>query len=170
MAALGDEALLATLEADGEAVAAGEGRAFDDGAVAELVERAGWAKVAVVSADEREQGGATGRISLNLGHTVAHALETADGYTTLLHGEAVAYGLRAACRIGVALGVTPPDRAARIEPGCWTAWSWAPRRSPTRSIPCWRRRGPTRSTPAAGCAGSCRRPTATSCGTTCRTM
>jgi 3-dehydroquinate synthase len=115
MAALGDEALFATLEADGEAVAAGESRAFDDGVVAELVERAGWAKVAVVSADEREQGGATGRISLNLGHTVAHALEAADGYATLLHGEAVAYGLRAACRIGVAMGVTPPERAGRIE-------------------------------------------------------
>jgi 3-dehydroquinate synthase len=27
----------------------------------------------------------------------------------------VAYGLRAATRIGLALGVTPPDRAARIE-------------------------------------------------------
>ena len=39
----------------------------------------------------------------------------ADGYATLLHGEAVAYGLRAAVRIGAALGVTPPDRAARIE-------------------------------------------------------
>ena len=32
----------------------------------------------------------------------------------LLHGEAVAYGLRAACAIGEALGVTPPDRGSRI--------------------------------------------------------
>jgi 3-dehydroquinate synthase len=46
---------------------------------------------------------------------VGHALEAADGYSTLLHGEAVAYGLRAATRIGVELGVTPPERAARIE-------------------------------------------------------
>ncbi len=52
---------------------------------------------------------------LNLGHTVGHALEAADGYETLLHGEAVAYGLRAAVRIGSALGVTPADRGLRIE-------------------------------------------------------
>ena len=115
MAALGDEALFATLEADGAAIARGDAVAFDGGALAEVVERAGWAKVEVVAADEREQGAAGGRITLNLGHTVAHALEAVDGYANLLHGEAVAYGLRAAVRIGLALGVTPPERAARIE-------------------------------------------------------
>jgi 3-dehydroquinate synthase len=115
MAALGDESLFAVLEAEGEAVARGEAGAFDGGALAEVVERAAWAKVEVVAADEREQGAAEGRISLNLGHTVAHGLEAADGYATLLHGEAVGYGLRAAARIGVAVGVTPEPRAARIE-------------------------------------------------------
>jgi 3-dehydroquinate synthetase/shikimate kinase len=115
MAALGDEALLRTLEVDGPAIARGAASAFEDGAVAEVAERAGWAKVEVVTADEREQGAAGGRITLNLGHTVGHALEVADGYTTLFHGEAVAYGLRAAARIGLALGVTPADRAERIE-------------------------------------------------------
>jgi 3-dehydroquinate synthase len=83
--------------------------------VAEVIERAAWAKVEVVAADEREQSPAGGRITLNLGHTVAHALEAADGYATLLHGEAVGYGLRAAARIGVAMGVTPEARAWRIE-------------------------------------------------------
>ena len=115
MAALGDEALFTTLEADGEAIARGDAAAFASGAMAEVVERAGWAKVEVVMADEREQGATGGRIALNLGHTVAHALEAVDGYEQLLHGEAVAYGLRAATRIGVAVGVTPPERAARIE-------------------------------------------------------
>jgi len=115
MAALGDEALFRMLETDGPAIARGAENAFDDGAVAEAAERAGWAKVEVVTADEREQGAAGGRITLNLGHTVGHALEAADGYATLFHGEAVAYGLRAAVRIGVALGVTPADRATRIE-------------------------------------------------------
>ena len=115
MAALGDEALFATLETDAEAIARGDAAAFESGAVAEVVERAAWAKVEVVTADEREQGAAGGRITLNLGHTVAHALEAADGYEHLLHGEAVAYGLRAATRIGTSLGVTPPERAARIE-------------------------------------------------------
>jgi shikimate kinase/3-dehydroquinate synthase len=115
MAALGDEPLFATLEEAGEAVATGDPAAFDAGIVAEVVERSAWAKVAVVSADEREAAGASGRIRLNLGHTVGHALEAVDGYATLLHGEAVAYGLRAATRIGAELGVTPPERAARIE-------------------------------------------------------
>jgi 3-dehydroquinate synthetase len=81
-----------------------------------MVERAAWAKVEVVTADEREQGGATGRISLNLGHSLGHAFEAAAGYgEALLHGEAVAAGLRAAARIGEQLGVTPPERRARIE-------------------------------------------------------
>ena len=115
MAALGDEALFATLEAEGEAVAVGAAAAFENGVLAEVVERPAWAKVAVVSADEREQGAQGGRITLNLGHTVAHALEAVDGYANLLHGEAVAYGTRAAARIGVSMGVTPPERAARIE-------------------------------------------------------
>jgi shikimate kinase/3-dehydroquinate synthase len=115
MAALGDEALFATLEADGEGIARGAGSAFEAGAIAEVVERAAWAKVEVVVADEREQGADGGRITLNLGHTIGHALEAVDGYATLLHGEAVGYGTRAAVRIGTALGVTPTDRAARIE-------------------------------------------------------
>ncbi len=115
MAALGDPALFATLEADGAEIARGAAGPFESGAVAEVVERASWAKVEVVVADEREQGAAGGRITLNLGHTVGHALEAVDGYASLVHGEAVAYGLRAAARIGVAAGATPPDRAARIE-------------------------------------------------------
>jgi 3-dehydroquinate synthetase/shikimate kinase len=53
-------------------------------------------KLAVVAADERD-GGA--RQVLNLGHTVAHAIETATGYTAYRHGEAVALGLLAALRL-----------------------------------------------------------------------
>jgi 3-dehydroquinate synthetase len=83
--------------------------------MAEAVERAAWAKVEVVVADEKEHGASSGRISLNLGHTVGHAVEAAGGFGELLHGEAVAVGLRAACRIGGALGVTPPQRAERVE-------------------------------------------------------
>ncbi len=112
MAALGDDRLFELLESDGEAIARGDTTAFESGAVAELVERAAWAKVTVVTDDEREQGA---RIHLNLGHTAGHALEAAAGYQGLLHGEAVAFGLRAAARIGRAMDVTPPDRAERIE-------------------------------------------------------
>jgi 3-dehydroquinate synthase len=116
MAALGDERLFELLEADGEAIARGDASAHETGLVAEVVERCAWAKVEVVAADERERSGSgTGRISLNLGHSLGHAVEAAAGFGDLLHGEAVAYGLRAAGRIGVAMGVSPPDRVARID-------------------------------------------------------
>jgi shikimate kinase/3-dehydroquinate synthase len=114
MAALGDERLFELLEASGPAIARGAPEAFESGSVAEVVERAGWAKVEVVVADEHESDAAGGRIALNLGHSLGHAVEAAAGYGDLLHGEAVAYGLRAACRIGVEAGVTPESRGARI--------------------------------------------------------
>ena len=114
MAALGDERLFELLEEDGPALARAEPAALASGVVAELVERAGWAKVEVVLADERERNPGGGRITLNLGHTLGHAVEAAAGFGGLLHGEAVAYGLRAAIRIGTELGVTPPDRVDRI--------------------------------------------------------
>jgi len=112
MAALGDERLFELLESDGEAIATGSP---ETGAVAELVERSAWANVEVVTVDEREQDRSGGRISLNLGHSLGHAYEAAGGFRDLLHGEAVAYGLRAAIRIGRELDVTPADRAERIE-------------------------------------------------------
>jgi 3-dehydroquinate synthase len=112
MATLGDERLFELLEERGAAMAVGDPSVHDDGSLAEVVERCGWAKVEVVAADEREHGA---RIHLNLGHSLGHAIETAAGYAGILHGEAVAYGLRAACRIGVAVETTPPERAARVE-------------------------------------------------------
>jgi shikimate kinase/3-dehydroquinate synthase len=114
MAALGDERLFELLERRGEAIANGDPVAADRGDVAELVERCAWAKVEVVVADERERARGSGRITLNLGHSLGHAVEAAAGFEHLLHGEAVAYGLRAAARIGEAIGVTPRERAARI--------------------------------------------------------
>ena len=117
MAALGDERLFSLLETDGEAIARGDEAAFATGAIAEVVERAAWAKVDVVDADEKEQAAdaADGRIRLNLGHSLGHAVEAAGGFGDLLHGEAVAYGLRGAVRLGVELGVTPPELADRVE-------------------------------------------------------
>ena len=53
-------------------------------------------KLAVVTEDERDEGR---RQVLNLGHTFAHALETATGYSRYRHGEAVALGLLVALRL-----------------------------------------------------------------------
>jgi shikimate kinase/3-dehydroquinate synthase len=53
-------------------------------------------KLAVVADDERDGGR---RQVLNLGHTVAHALEAATGYARYRHGEAVGIGLLAALRL-----------------------------------------------------------------------
>ena len=62
---------------------------------ASFVEDAARVKREIVERDPLEQGE---RRVLNLGHTLGHALEQASGYA-LHHGEAVAIGLRAACRI-----------------------------------------------------------------------
>jgi shikimate kinase / 3-dehydroquinate synthase len=50
-------------------------------------------KLSVVASDERDSGR---RQTLNLGHTVGHAIETATGYRRYRHGEAVGLGLLAA--------------------------------------------------------------------------
>lgn len=115
MAVLGDDRLFELLEERGGEIARGDEAVFEDGAIAELVERAAWAKVAVTEADEKESGAPGGRITLNLGHSLGHAVEAAGGFGDLLHGEAVAHGLRGAVRIGRELGVTPADRAERVE-------------------------------------------------------
>ena len=66
-------------------------------------------KAAVVAADEREMGI---RAYLNFGHTLGHAIEAAD--YQLLHGEAVALGMRAAAECGVICGTCRPEEAERI--------------------------------------------------------
>ena len=69
-------------------------------------------KADVVSKDERESGL---RMILNFGHTLGHAIETATGYGTLIHGEAVAWGSIAATRLALARGMLSPGDADRIE-------------------------------------------------------
>ncbi len=57
------------------------------------------AKALVVAKDERERGP---RAILNYGHTAGHALEAATNYR-VTHGRAVAFGMRVAARVALAL-------------------------------------------------------------------
>jgi 3-dehydroquinate synthase len=70
-------------------------------------------KAAVVEEDEKEAKGI--RTILNFGHTVGHAIESASGYNKYQHGEAVALGMRAACRMSVATKLLSARDAVRIE-------------------------------------------------------
>ena len=69
-------------------------------------------KAEVVSADERE--GDLRRI-LNFGHTVGHALEAETHYERFLHGEAVAFGMRAATALAEKTGTLGTSDAAAIQ-------------------------------------------------------
>ena len=69
-------------------------------------------KAGVVNLDERESGL---RMILNLGHTVGHALEQATGYKTLLHGEAVGWGMVAALFLARQRGLVSRAQFERLE-------------------------------------------------------
>lgn len=77
-----------------------------------LVARSVEIKAGVVTADERESGL---RATLNLGHTVGHAIETCLDYRDLLHGEAVAIGLVAAARIAERMELLSTAERVRVE-------------------------------------------------------
>ncbi len=62
----------------------------------EVVTSCALTKLRIVARDERDGGL---RQTLNLGHTVGHAIETVTGYAAYRHGEAVGLGLLAALRL-----------------------------------------------------------------------
>jgi len=68
-------------------------------------------KAEVVSADERESGL---RRILNFGHTFGHALEAETRYDRFLHGEAVAFGMRAATILAREIGQIAAAPATEI--------------------------------------------------------
>jgi shikimate kinase/3-dehydroquinate synthase len=78
----------------------------------ELVRRCAAYKAAICLRDPLERGE---RAVLNLGHTFAHALETAAGYSGVRHGEAVALGLLAALRLS-GLDTKPVEETLAPEP------------------------------------------------------
>ena len=106
MAAMRDEQLFAWIESVAEDL--GDGK---PDTLSELVIRSVRLKASVVGEDPLEQGV---RAILNFGHTAGHALEALSGYS-LLHGEAVAHGMRLESRLGEALGLTEAGTAARLD-------------------------------------------------------
>ena len=70
-------------------------------ALAYGIERSCQNKARIVAEDEREGGK---RALLNLGHTFGHAIETAQSYSGLLHGEAVSVGMVMAADMSHRLG------------------------------------------------------------------
>lgn len=66
-------------------------------------------KARIVGEDERESGL---RMILNFGHTIGHALEAVAGYGSLLHGEAVGWGMIAALAISHMRGFGEKDHAS----------------------------------------------------------
>jgi 3-dehydroquinate synthase len=104
-----DGALFRWLERRREALAAGEREAL-----AGAVTRALRAKLRVVRADEHEREGGP-RTALNFGHTAGHAIEAAGGYRGLLHGEAVAVGMRIAAGLSERVAGLAPAERARLE-------------------------------------------------------
>ncbi len=67
-----------------------------DPSAPEIIAQCVRTKLRIVALDERDAGP---RQVLNLGHTVAHAIEAVTGYARYRHGEAVALGLLAALRL-----------------------------------------------------------------------
>ena len=65
----------------------------------------------VVEKDEHDTGL---RMILNFGHTAGHIVEKAYHYTGYTHGQAVAFGMIVASRLGEKMGRTAPGTAERV--------------------------------------------------------
>jgi 3-dehydroquinate synthase len=103
-----DAAFFAALEAEADAILA-----LGPAAIRRVVARSCQLKADVVARDEREETGL--RAVLNFGHTIGHAIEAVAGYGgAFQHGEAVAAGMVAECRLAERLGWVGPEVTARL--------------------------------------------------------
>jgi 3-dehydroquinate synthase len=105
-AAISDEPFLAWHEAH-----AAEILEHDRPCLGELIDRNITIKAHIVARDEREEGGI--RALLNFGHTIGHAIEAVCDYR-LRHGESVALGMVAECRLASSLGILEPACTSRL--------------------------------------------------------
>ncbi|MEP7131959.1 MAG: 3-dehydroquinate synthase family protein [Acidobacteriota bacterium] len=83
----------------------------EEGALVALLAGAAQVKAEIVAGDPRESGR---RRLLNFGHTLGHAFEACGGYDRLRHGEAVAWGIRAALDLSVRRAGLPTEDVERI--------------------------------------------------------
>lgn len=102
-----DRALVRFMEENADAVLARDAKALEKVIAASVKMKAN-----VVGEDEREGGL---RMILNLGHTLGHAIEAVTGYKTMLHGEAIGWGMIAALYVAVKRRTITPVEAARME-------------------------------------------------------
>jgi len=73
----------------------------NQGVIEELIHESVKTKSKIVTEDERELGI---RAILNFGHTYGHAIEAINNYKNILHGEAVAMGMRMASKMSMLEG------------------------------------------------------------------
>ena len=106
-AAIADADFFEWLEAHAEGLGSGDEAQLEHAIACSVAYKAG-----VVARDETERGE---RMLLNLGHTFGHAIESAQGYGGLLHGEAVAVGMVLAAQLSAALGRAPLADARRLQ-------------------------------------------------------
>lgn len=83
----------------------------DPALISQLIRTCCEIKAEIVAKDEKETGM---RALLNLGHTFGHAIETATGYGTWLHGETVSMGMVMAADLSFRLGWIENETAVRI--------------------------------------------------------
>jgi len=102
---IADPALFRLMESRGEKLLKRDGKIL-----LETIQRSLRVKAGIVEQDERETLGL--RKILNYGHTLGHALEALSGFQ-LLHGFAVALGMRCAGRISVEMGFLKKSDAQR---------------------------------------------------------
>ena len=96
-----DRALFSLMEREREAILSGNPALLD-----RVITASVRMKAEVVGKDERESGL---RMVLNFGHTIGHAIEAVAGFGTLLHGEAVGWGMLAALEISRLRGLNEKE-------------------------------------------------------------
>jgi 3-dehydroquinate synthase len=85
--------------------------AGDPYALEALVHGAGAIKAELIERDPYEDDS---RRTLGFGHAIAHPVETVTGYSELLHGEAVAFGMAVEAQLAAARGLLSDDRLDQI--------------------------------------------------------